>query len=436
MKKPYLLLRWWLLPLLRARIWTVRGLEHIPTSGGFILAPNHQSWVDSAIVAAAVYRRLSQSLRFVAQSNKYGMFGGLPIENRDRAHVIEIALAYLKSGYPLVIFPEGNSNSLRALRVGKTGVARLALRSGLPVVPVGIRGTGGVHAWAAALWFFSLIRPCHVTIGTPLTFPKTTLTGHDDELLDGTMSTIMHAISELSGKPLPGEGETVEHRGVLWLIVWRLVRPLIQWRVRIRGKRNLPDHGPFIVAANHTSYFDAPALAMATFHVTERQPMFPTKTTVANTFRRLLGRGGLTMLGMLPLNNDDKSKVLEASVEHLKQNGVIAIFPEGTRNKPAINPRWETELLRGRTGAARLVIATRAPLIPTAIVAPQGLGIGQTLLTALMPWKFMRVTYGLPVQFSAIPASLDDSTKEDLHRMTREIMLAIASLTGKNYPHA
>ncbi len=435
MASPYPSLRWWLLPFLRSRIWTVRGLGQVPPDGGFILVANHQSWIDSAILAAAVYRRLKKPLKFITQSTKYGAFGGLPIQNDNPGNVIEIALGFLQAGFPVAVFPEGDSNKNPELRTGKTGAARLALRSGLPVVPIGIKGTRGVKAWRAVIWFFSLVYPCHVEIGPTVRFPKIDLTDDQTALLQQTTDAVMSNISDLSGKPMPGEGPVLGRRGVWWFILWRLVRPLMQWRVRIRGGEHVPLDGPLIVAANHTSYFDAPALAMAVFHVIGRQSMFPTKAAVALSFRRLVGRGGLQALGMLPIDTADKSKVLGPAIDHLRRGGVIGVFPEGTRNKPSLNPKWRSELLKGKTGAARMVIATGATVIPAAVTVPRGFGIIESIVKGLLPWKFLRVTFGPAVRFDRAPASLDLATKDDLDWLTRQIMRPIADLAGYSYPY-
>ncbi len=435
MPSPYPSLRWWILPFLRSRIWTVRGLDNLPNEGGFILVANHQSWLDSALLASAIYRRLKKPLKFVSQSTKWNAFGALPIQQHDKAHVIDVALGFLNAGYPIVVFPEGNSNKNPELRTGKTGAARLALRSGLPVVPVGIHGTRGVRAWRAMIWFFSLLYPCHIEIGQPIRFPKTELQEHQTELLQQTTDQIMAQISTLSGKPVPGQGPALGQRGLLWFILWRLIRPLVQWRVRIAGAEYLPTSGPFIVAGNHASYFDAPAMALAVFHITGLQPMFPTKATVAATFERIAGRGGLNTLGMLALDATDKSKVLSPAIDHLRHGGVIGIFPEGTRNKPSLNPNWQTDLLKGKTGAARLVIATGATIIPAAIKAPRGLSILESIIKGLLPWNFLRVTFGPAVSFDHVPVSLDSATKDDLDRLTKDVMLPIGRLAGQTYPH-
>lgn len=435
MKSPYRFLAYTLLPLIRSRIWTVQGLENLPTNGGFILAANHQSWIDSAVLAAAVYRRLKKPLKFVSQSTHYRAFGALAIDPQNRGGVVDAAVGALEAGYPIVIFPEGNSNNNPELRFGKTGVARLALRTGLPVIPVGIKGPRGVHAWRAMIWFVWLIRPCHVEIGEPMTFPKTKLNEHESELLRDTTEKILEKISGLSGKPMPGQGPALGQRGMLWFIAWRLFRPLVQWRVRVQGAEYMPKQGPFIVVANHGSYFDAPALTMAVFHVTGLQPMFPTKASVSRSFERLAGRNALNALGMLPLNNADKGSVLLSAIDHLRRGGVIGIFPEGTRNKPVLNPRWETEMLKGKTGVARLIISTGAAVIPVSIKAPPGLGIFESVFKGLLPWNFIRVKFGPAVAITEVPTTLEQATKNDLDRLTAQVMTRVASLNGIRYPY-
>ncbi len=435
MASAYPSLRWWILPFLRSRIWTVRGIENLPSDGGFIIVANHQSWLDSAILAAAIYRRLRKPLKFVSQSKKWGAIGGMPIDDNDRSKVLDRAFDFLQQGYPVAIFPEGNSNKMPELRTGKTGAARLALRTGLPVIPAGIKGTRGVAAWRAVMWFFSLVQPCHVEIGQSFTFQKTEIRDEESELLHTTTDTILQHISELSGKPMPGEGPALGQRGILWFFLWRLARPFAQWRVRIKGAENLPRSGPFIVAANHGSYFDAPALALAVFHATGLQAMFPTKASVAEIFEHYAGRGGLNALGMLPLDKSDKSKVLGPAIQHLRHGGVIGIYPEGMRNKPKVNPNWRTEMLKGKTGAARLVIATGVTIVPVGIKAPKGLGVAEAILKAFLPWNFIRVTFGPPVKLTTVPADLETATKDDLDRLTAEIMRSIAALTGLKYSH-
>ncbi len=434
MSVPYPSLRWWLLPFIRSRIWTIRGRENLPSSGGYILAPNHQAWADSPIVAAAVYRRLQKELRFVSMSGKYGGFGTLVIDPNNRQTVIDAAVQALEAGHPVVIFPEGNSNGNPELRVGKTGVARLAHRTGCPVIPVGVKGTRGVKPWTSAAWFFSWWRPCHITFGAPLQFEKRELTGHDDQLLEATTTTIMSCISTLSGKPMPGQGPSLERRGVAWYFVWRVVRPLFQWRVRISGQQYLPETGPYILAANHQSYFDAPALSMAAFHISGVQPMYPTKQTVSDAFRRVGGGGLMAMLGMIPLDNTNKAQVLDRAIAHLRHGGVVGIFPEGMRNKPSVNPNWRTEMLVGKTGAVRLMLATGAPIIPVTISAPRGISILETILNTLAVWKFIRIQIGAPIVFSSRPSS--PPTREELRTLTTVLMQHIAEQSGMTYPHS
>lgn len=368
-------------------------------------------------------------------SKKWGAFGTLPIDLNNKHQILDVAVERLQQGFPVVIFPEGNSNKNPELRTGKTGAARLALRTGLPVVPVGIRGTRGIKAWRGALWFFSFWRPCHVVIGEPVTFPKTELSDNDETVLQQTTTEIMRRISELSGKPMPGMGPSLTPRGKFWFFIWRVFRPLMQWRIRIKGAEHLPSQGPFIVAGNHPSYFDPPVLAMAVFHVTGLQTMFLTKPAVVQGLTKAFGKSGAQAMGMISLNEADKAQALLPAIDHLRAGGVIGIFPEGGRNLPTRNPNWKTELLKGKTGTARLVIATGVPVIPAAVDVPRGVGIWESIGKGLLPWLFMRVTFGPAVQFTNVPFTIELATKDDLVSMTTSIMRDIGQLAGMKYPY-
>lgn len=198
---PYEYLRTWLLPFIRRRI-SVVGLENLPRhAGGFLIAANHNAWVDTPLLAGALYRSLDEKLYFIARSRHYASLGAITIDPEHPSGVIRVSLDYLQRGHPVVVFPEGRSNSRRTLDRPKTGLARLAHLSGVPIVPVGIRGTFGVSALFSILCFFLWFRRITIHLGPPQTFPKLPANGITKELLEKTSNDIMEMISGLSDKP-------------------------------------------------------------------------------------------------------------------------------------------------------------------------------------------------------------------------------------------
>jgi len=146
----------WLRPVLRAifrgvfRILSkveITGLENVPQDGAYLIAINHISLYEAPFVAtfwpiapevagaAAVWDRPGQSL--LAK-----WYGGIPIHRGkfDR-RVIEVTLSVLRSGYPLMLAPEGGRSHTPGMRRAKPGIAYLMDKVSVPVVPVGIVGS-------------------------------------------------------------------------------------------------------------------------------------------------------------------------------------------------------------------------------------------------------------------------------------------------------
>jgi 1-acyl-sn-glycerol-3-phosphate acyltransferase len=125
----------------------VVGRENIPQSGPFILAPVHRSYLDWLLVARVTDRRM----RYIAKqeiwkSHLVGRLvealGAFPV-NRSGAdrEALDRCRQVLVGGEPLVMFPEGTRRSGPVVEGLREGVAYLALRSQVPVVPVGIGGS-------------------------------------------------------------------------------------------------------------------------------------------------------------------------------------------------------------------------------------------------------------------------------------------------------
>jgi 1-acyl-sn-glycerol-3-phosphate acyltransferase len=129
------------------------GAEHVPASGPVILAPNHFSQWDHFF--AGVYLR--RKIRFMAKSQlftnpviKFIFWHGVPFPIR-RGHQDEEAFktAYeiLNRGGCLLMYPEGGRSRSGGLGEPRPGVGRIALQSGVPVIPVAIHGSQGVRRW-------------------------------------------------------------------------------------------------------------------------------------------------------------------------------------------------------------------------------------------------------------------------------------------------
>lgn len=128
----------------RARI---RGEEHLPKSGGYVLAPSHRSMMDIPFVAVLTPRRIrymgKQSLFDVPVLGwLFATLGGFPVQRdgTDRKALRE-SIGMLEAGDILLVYPEGTRQHGAKIEKLQPGAAYLALRAGVPIVPVGIAGT-------------------------------------------------------------------------------------------------------------------------------------------------------------------------------------------------------------------------------------------------------------------------------------------------------
>jgi 1-acyl-sn-glycerol-3-phosphate acyltransferase len=177
---PYAALRI-VLSLLMRLLWRVRveGLRNIPSSGGFLLASNHLSFVDSVVIPVVVPRRVAflakaeyfegRGLRGALRRWWFRGLGAVPVRRGSHGEAmasLHLALQVLRDGDGFGIYPEGTRSRDGRLHRGRTGVAWLALASGAPVVPVGLVGTDRAQPVGRRV-----PRPASVTVrfGVPLT---------------------------------------------------------------------------------------------------------------------------------------------------------------------------------------------------------------------------------------------------------------------------
>lgn len=150
-----------------------RGLDHIPKSGPLILAANHRSFLDPFVIGTCLRRPIYFVAKKELFDNRVGgwmitRLGAFPV-NRDSgdAEMVATAKAILARGGCVVIFPEGTRVRPGPLAAPRRGVARLALETGAPIVPLAVAGTEEVRrGWR--------IRPRKVTIrvARPLRFAR------------------------------------------------------------------------------------------------------------------------------------------------------------------------------------------------------------------------------------------------------------------------
>ena len=208
----YWFLKWialgpWLKVVFRPQ---VEGAENVPASGPAILASNHLSYADWLFMPLTLPRRVT----FVAKAEYFttpgikGWFqkkffsgaGQVPID-RSGANAAEGALAsareILEKGELFGIYPEGTRSHDGRLYRGKTGVARLALETRVPVIPIAVLRTDVVAPPGKK--FGAVTRP-GVRFGKPLDFSRYEGLENDRYILRAITDEIMYEIMQLSGQ--------------------------------------------------------------------------------------------------------------------------------------------------------------------------------------------------------------------------------------------
>ena len=208
---------------------------------------------------------------------------------------------------------------------------------------------------------------------------------------------------------------------------WRLfsqiiLHPGLRALIRFKwsGKENIPKTGGLILAPNHLSYADWPAIALFSDGYAHRYPVFMIKSGIFEV--KVVG-WLLFKFGQLPVyrGRGDAGLVLKQAERALRKGDAVIVYPEGTASRdPDLWP------MVGKTGAARLALTTGAPVIPIGQWGAQEILPYGTKKVHLFPRKTVQMVAGPPVDLSAYEGQrLGAST---LQAATDDIMAAITAV--------
>ena len=189
----------------------------------------------------------------------------------------------------------------------------------------------------------------------------------------------------------------------LYRIIGTLSIPVVKglYRLRVRGLENVPEGG-FVLAANHTSNFDPWPLGIP--FLPDRQLRFMAKAELFNPVLAPFLRAG----GAFKVRRGEGDvEAMRTAAELVREGEIVVMFPEGTRQTKGLVKRHAA---RPHTGAARIALTAKAPLVPAAIG-------GTDRLLRLGP---LRVAYGPPIDLS----DLDDQDIKTAAKLATERLMA------------
>ena len=201
----------------------VEGLRHVPAHGPAILASNHLSFSDSIFLPLVVKRRITFPAKaeyFTGKGVKgwltrqfFTLTGQIPIDRtggKASQVALEKGLEVLREGELFGIYPEGTRSPDGRLYRGKTGMARLALVAGVPIIPCAMIDTDKAQPTGQKIP--NIVR-VGVRIGAPMTWPQ--YAGMEDrrEVLREITDDVMRELQRLSGQEYVDEyAATVKER--------------------------------------------------------------------------------------------------------------------------------------------------------------------------------------------------------------------------------
>ena len=209
-----------------------------------------------------------------------------------------------------------------------------------------------------------------------------------------------------------------------WLYKNILIGPFLRvWnRPTIRGAENIPAEGAAIVASTHQAVMDSFFFPL----LSPRRITFPAKSEYF-TAPGLVGRVQrwfFTSIGQIPVDRDAADAgdaILAAARTVLDKGDVLGIYPEGTRSP-------DGRVYKGRTGMARIALATCVPIVPLAM-------IGSRNDTWIVRPAKVRMAVGEPIDGRAYVESLgiDPDSREAARPLTDHVMAVLTELSGQSY---
>ncbi len=188
----------------------VSGTQNLPTSGPVIIAGNHLTVVDSFFLVLLVRRRvtfIAKSEYFTGRGIKgaalrwfYSATGQVPVDRRGAdasAPALAAAKSILRQGKVWAVYPEGTRSPDGRLYKGKTGLARVAIETGAPVVPLVMHGTLAVNPVGSRMWRPGRVR---MVVGKPLDFTRYAGGENSKVILRAVTDEVMAALANLSGQ--------------------------------------------------------------------------------------------------------------------------------------------------------------------------------------------------------------------------------------------
>lgn len=193
-----------------------------------------------------------------------------------------------------------------------------------------------------------------------------------------------------------------------FVTVGHLIRWL--WRIRYVHAERVPGEGPVILAANHRSYIDPPAVALGT---SRRRPVH--YMAKYEMFTKPPGKWLLPAMMSFPVHREVADRTaIKAAISVLSENGVLGMFPEGTRVH-------EGATASAQLGVAFIAMRTRTKIVPVGIVGTDKAWPAGKTFPSFPP---VTISYGEPID----PAAFDDLPREQrLTALTQAVMDGIGS---------
>lgn len=212
---------------------------------------------------------------------------------------------------------------------------------------------------------------------------------------------------------------------MLYRILKPIVRAVVQlvWHPGITGAEHLPRRGPAILASNHVSWTETvfmPAQLPRVVHFLAKSDLM--------SGRSLRGRAVGALLRGIHLVPTDRgggtasSGAVRAALSVLRDGGVLGIYPEGTRSP-------DGRLYRGKTGAARIAIASGAPLIPVVVHGADEAMRGRRL----MPRRRPRIIIELGAPIDPVAAVEGIDARQAPRELTDLLMRRLQEMSGREY---